>query len=538
MNICSINHGRRAGCRHSILRLVAAAFALAVLAAGCAMLPSPTRSDRAGEKGRLGDCADFFASLDKQTLSAGVIDPGVSRVKGYPYLRVNRFLASFRGQVEDQAGFEAWTDRMQALDQDARRYEIRNLPDSAVEGLDAVNGRDGLNQKVALCGDLLKAADFREAEPRQQLRRGVSVSDEYITLRRVLGIYPLTSLFVSHGVDKWHAEAHKSFSPEAPLDWQTISYVPGQKIDWPSVGEILASAERDALGIPVYSPAQQDTLLRAYAPVWEVQNQSDADRIGAPVWTDKGVLAVDTRRPLAYCLMSFTRFENRILTQLNYVVWFPSRPKQSDMDIYAGLLDGVNYRVTLDRDGFPLLYETMHNCGCYYKAYPTRRLQVRAKIDYAEPPLILEAPELDPADSLAVIAMESRTHYVQHLYPLARESRTEAVAYRLTDYGQLRSLSFSGAARRSMFDPYGLVPGSERLERFILWPTGVLSPGGMRQWGRHAVAFVGRRHFDDPYYMDHMFREAEQPQTSFLSQPANKRADSFDTILFHDPDSL
>jgi hypothetical protein len=31
----------------------------------------------------------------------------------------------------------------------------------------------------------------------------------------------------------------------------------------------------------------------------------------------------------------------------------------------------------------------------------------------------------------------------------------------------------------------------------------------MRQSGRHAVAFVGKRHFDDPDYMDRMFVEME-----------------------------
>jgi hypothetical protein len=45
------------------------------------------------------------------------------------------------------------------------------------------------------------------------------------------------------------------------------------------------------------------------------------------------------------------------------------------------------------------------------------------------------------------------------------------------------------------------------MERFILWPTGVVSPGAMRQWGRHAVAFVGERHFDDPDFMDRIFVE-------------------------------
>jgi hypothetical protein len=27
----------------------------------------------------------------------------------------------------------------------------------------------------------------------------------------------------------------------------------------------------------------------------------------------------------------------------------------------------------------------------------------------------------------------------------------------------------------------------------------------MRQWGRHAVAFVGERHFDDPFALDRLF---------------------------------
>jgi hypothetical protein len=60
-----------------------------------------------------------------------------------------------------------------------------------------------------------------------------------------------------------------------------------------------------------------------------------------------------------------------------------------------------------------------------------------------------------------------------------------------------------------MFSPDSLAPGSERLERFILWPTGVVSPGAMRQWGRHAVAFVGERHFDDPFSMDKMFMTSQ-----------------------------
>jgi hypothetical protein len=105
------------------------------------------------------------------------------------------------------------------------------------------------------------------------------------------------------------------------------------------------------------------------------------------------------------------------------------------------------------------------------------------------------------------VAMETRTHYVRHLYPADRWPHPETMAYYLADYAALRSLPDPKGGRRSMFGPDSLAPGSERLERFILWPTGVVSPGAMRQWGRHAVAFVGERHFDDPDYMDRMFIE-------------------------------
>ena len=337
----------------------------------------------------------------------------------------------------------------------------------------------------------------------------MTAPDDYITLRRVLGLYPLTSLFVSHGVSNWHAEARKRFSIEPPVGWQTIRYMPDNSDKLPTARQVVAQTKRDALGIPEYSFEDRQALFRIYAPAWEVQTVAGHDRIGAPFWTSQETLGIDTSQPVAYTLLSFTRFGKEILTQLNYIIWFPARPKTSALDLYGGLLDGLNYRVTLSRDGQPLLYETIHNCGCYYKAFPTGRLKVRAKIDYAERPLIFRAPELTHSRELMTVAMESRTHYVQHLYPFARPSQHAAVVYYLADYGRLRSLPDSKGRHRSMFGQDSIVPGSERLERFILWPTGVLSPGAMRQSGRHAVAFVGERHFDDPFALEKMFVETD-----------------------------
>jgi hypothetical protein len=62
-----------------------------------------------------------------------------------------------------------------------------------------------------------------------------------------------------------------------------------------------------------------------------------------------------------------------------------------------------------------------------------------------------------------------------------------------------------GVGTRSLYQPDGLVAGSARGERFFFWPMGIESAGQMRQWGHHATAFVGRRHFDDAYLIEKYF---------------------------------
>ncbi len=57
--------------------------------------------------------------------------------------------------------------------------------------------------------------------------------------------------------------------------------------------------------------------------------------------------------------------------------------------------------------------------------------------------------------------------------------------------------SWQESVREVFARPVAALPVAGRLERYWFWPMGVPEPGAMRQWGRHATAFVGRRHFDD-----------------------------------------
>ena len=95
--------------------------------------------------------------------------------------------------------------------------------------------------------------------------------------------------------------------------------------------------------------------------------------------------------------------------------------------------------------------------------------------------------------------------------PLQRLSRDGAeVASSVADMARradtiFLSLPGEKEVRAVCLGPDGLVAGTERTERWLFWPMGIESAGAMRQWGRHATAFVGRRHFDDHDLVERRF---------------------------------
>jgi hypothetical protein len=251
----------------------------------------------------------------------------------------------------------------------------------------------------------------------------------------------------------------------------------------------------DALGIPQPSAQLLRQLFRLHAPTWEIDVVDDNDLIGTPVWRQGP--AVDTGRATEYHQLSYARSGDRVLLQLNYFIWFKARPGD---DIYAGQFDGLIWRVTLGPDGAPVLYDSIHSCGCYLNFFPTASLHLRPDLPRvcSEPPLV---PQQAPVEPL-VVRLDHGRHFIERLYTDTghRASRPLATAA----YEQLRSLP-TATGYHNLFGQAGLIPGSERPERFILWPMGIRSPGAMRQWGHHAVAFVGRRHFDDPWLLQSLF---------------------------------
>jgi hypothetical protein len=207
-------------------------------------------------------------------------------------------------------------------------------------------------------------------------------------------------------------------------------------------------------------------------------------------------------------LPSYTRFGGEVLLQLNYIIWLPDRPPNGWIDIYAGKFDGLIWRVTLRMDGKPLAFDSIHSCGCYYQIFPGAGVRVAQPEDGSEP-IFSPMPILGPNPGERVLVrLASSTHFIQAV--ASEKPSPDAKHYGWLDYDQLRSLPMPSGLNRSMFDSDGLVRCSQRPERFLLWPMGVPSAGAMRQWGTHAIAFLGKRHFDDPWLMRELLRPVSE----------------------------
>lgn len=460
-------------------------------------------------------CRDLYQEIDTAIDNVGVRDYGSSLIEGFPYLRTTRLLASFSHELNDKSPqWLAWVAHMADLDAQSRALELRNLPSSVLS-----QHKDTLLDELNTCRDLLISIDLAKPEQRTRLRDIVHVPDDYVTWWQAVGLYPFTAPVIAVGIVEWHRKTHEIFAiPFASLPvtgklirWVPVStamtpkmdaLLPDQTLTVQQISEILYRS-LDPLGIPIPEDVELDRLFNTFAPVWEVDVADDNDRIGK-IHLKNGP-SVDIARPRFYRKVSYTRFGPQVLLQLNYIVWFPAR---SGSDIYAGQLDGINWRVTLGPGGKPWLYDAIHNCGCYHKFFLSHQLRLRKDIPsvYFESPLL---PQSAPEQQSLVLRIAHRTHFIQRIYSdSALDTQSSAIQENQPllweDYDELRSLS-SEDGYRSLFGKYGLVAGTERSERFLFWPMGIRSPGAMRQWGRHATAFNGRRHFDDAFLIESLF---------------------------------
>ena len=491
------------------VRLALAALATSLFgAAGCAGLQEPLRSDLGSPDADVKACASWLAALDEAVERAGVRDAEAYPVPGFPHLRVNRFLAAFRTQAAaDPAAFAAWQAQLRALDARTRGYELRNLPAPQLSALGADDWRSAAAH-VSACGDLLSARDSADPTRRATLIARAQVPDDYADWKRVVGLYPLVRIPFFRLAKDWEAATARAFQQqpaEAPEARDLVRYQPPEReAGSADVAALFARVKRDALGIPELGAHDAEILFAAFAPAFEVDTKGDDDRIGALRWGDREAPEVDAAQPVVYRRLAFTRYGNETLVQVVYLIWFNRRPDASWLDLESGTLDGLFFRVTLDPHGRPLVYDSVHPCGCWHMFFPTELVEPVGSpdpdIEWAFAPRSL--PAVAPGQRI-LLYLTAGSHQLTGIRIEPVATRT-GVPYTMRDDGELRVLP-TATGMRSAYGHDGIVPGSERRERFIVWTLGIDEPGAMREWGRHATGMVGRRHFDDADLIESRF---------------------------------
>lgn len=475
----------------------------AVALGGCSLVPQ-----QAAPLDMAARCEIYLQTLDAAVARHEAGDAGAWRLPGFPHLRSNRFLATFRQLPLDETQTREWLSRLRTLDAEARAVELANLSPATREALLAqAPFLSGHSEAIGRCGELLLARDAAEPRRLASIRARSKVPNHYSNWQRVLGLYPLTQWFARRGVSSLHEDLAAEFA--LPLDQLPVRgtlrrYVPATAahLQTAEIAGLLQQAQRNPLAIPEPQGAALASLLNHFAPVWEFEQRTDDDRIGQIRFHDETrAHYVDVDTPVAYRWISHTRFNGEALLQLNYLVWMPARTAQSTTDIYAGAFDGLIWRVTLLPDGTPLAFDSVHPCGCYYLLFNGAHTTARTTSNIAEPVLVAQQlPALQPGQRM-VIRVRAADHYIQRVYP---DADTRGVAYQLLDNQHLLTVRDADGKAHSLFDDAGLLRASARPERYLLWPFGISSAGAMRRSGTHAIAFVGVRHFDDAYLLDEL----------------------------------
>ena len=477
-------------------------FLVAVLVLiGTACSVSPTSYSRLPGLELDNDCRALLSKMQRSIDQYGSRQAFGHRIHSYPYLRSTRFLSSFDSKNLTPEQRDQWYKQLYDLGAKVRQIELNNLPER-------FSSAD--RQQIEICIQILARKDRAETAFFSRLGKEVKVPDDYSYGMRALGLFPLTRLPVLRALKIEQAESKQQFNKYRMGVVPATTYLPPYTSDLSrkEVSRILRSgAQSNALKIPIVSTLQLDNLFKNFAPAWKVFTRSRVDKIGQIVANKKSI-RVDTNNPVSYQFPSYTRFYGKLLLQLNYMIWFPARSPESFWDIYAGKLDGLIWRVTLDTDGSVFAYDSIHSCGCYHKLYPvSARVNDGSFATDEEFPLILTEGVPEHPVSRILVQVQAANHYIIGVSGLNQQSA--GVEYKMLPYLQLTQLndqSQSGRSR-SLFDAKGLVPSSARPERFLLWPMGVEAAGSMRIWGHHAVSFTGVRHFDDPQIFEQFFLE-------------------------------
>jgi hypothetical protein len=461
---------------------------MVITLSGCSTLKTTHLENSMLEKWLHEPCLPALTSLDKLALqSAGTLLG--NRVSGLPWLRHNRLITHDISIQHIPGHVSELLNRMSSLAQNGLKFELATVPKHQKEQWQLrYKIIDPLDSFVAKCSRRLVAIQLESPSKALSSLKAIVPDNDYSTLARVAGLYPLASIPFRLGVIK---EQH-----QLTKDWGRID---GKK--W--------FAYRASSTLNKSLPSMSRDILSRHAPLWFIDSRTSANLPGAPYWKENQ-LKVNTERPEVYSFISKSRWKEQPVTQLNYVIWFTERPKLKRLDWVAGKHDAVVFRVNLDPQGEVIAYDSIHLCGCWYRLFVPENWPIKRSKRYWDEPISIQTVNF-PSRSTPRMAvfLQADTHqilYLQSVNDLASKQpslmRSISGSYHLEPFSHLLELPTASGVR-PVFDKKGYITNSVRPERWLFWPMGVKNPGALRRFGDHAMSFIGRRYFDDPNLLSH-----------------------------------
>lgn len=432
------------------------------------------------------DCEEAFFALPQALAHAGIEDAQAKTLPGYPHLGINRWLAYQQQQASTEAQQQHWIRLATAKAWQDQALMSQRLPAEG-DGFTPASAQALLNTCLPVLAARTEFAALPQAD----------IPDSYATWLRVIGLYPVTARLAAGFIEDYHETMTARFN--APLPRARQQFAPLVSSEAPVTPSSLSD---NPLQIPLPDDEQRQALLKHYAPALSVADTQTWNRPGRVELDESGLPMINTREPVSYTWISWTRFQGQNLLQLNYQFWFSQRPKTGWLDGYGGTLDGLIWRVTLKPDGHVLFYDSIHPCGCYHKIYPVDPNLKPADMK-GDKPVLYPGTVADARDQRVSLLLEPDTHYLVQVGRV--DDSLPVTPYSFASADRLRALPQPDGRIGSLFNGKGLVPVSKRGERFYLWPMGIPSAGAMRQPGEHAIAFKGRRHFDEAKLAEALF---------------------------------
>jgi len=188
----------------------------------------------------------------------------------------------------------------------------------------------------------------------------------------------------------------------------------------------------------VYRADHDDTVMERYLPGFLIENPGEKHNlIGTPTVGDDGgsvgKLYVSDEISTVYTERRSFDTAKDSYSNLIYRIHFKEIPF-SIFPFYLGVGKNVGLIVvvTLNSDGLPVLYTTVHTCGCYLAFIPTSYMDQDAFPDdwdradqsvYGEVlPGILDFKEVSLSKSITTVLIRNNTHRVKDVFISDREN--------------------------------------------------------------------------------------------------------------------